>query len=154
MCGVTVAVRREPSLVRGRSVFLFTLAYVAIGLAALSWSDRAVPGGVVLAALLIVAAAGVLAPWWFVLGGPRSAVIATLEICFGRVCAAYERTTHGFVMTVPGGRLHVNAHALPNGRFTLVWFRARPEHRKGVLFRRLFAKQYRGPLPTLRIRIR
>lgn len=151
---MTVTIRREPSLVRGRAVFLFTLAYAAVGWVVLSWRGVEVPGGAIAAALALVVASGLLAPWWFVLGGQRSNVISTMEMCFGRVCAKYEATPHGFVMTVPGGGLHISAHALRGGRLTVVWFRARPEHRKGWLLQRLFAKQYRGVLPTLRIRMR
>jgi hypothetical protein len=88
-----------------------------------------------------------------VLGGPRAAVVSTLEVCLGRVCAVYERRDAGFVMTHPAGPLHISVHALPWTRVSAVSLRARPTYKKADLFRRLFAKQYRGVLPTPRIRI-
>jgi hypothetical protein len=152
----TVLVRREATLVRGGSVFLFTIAYVALAAVVLAWRSgvAAVPARVAIAGVVLLAVTALLAPWWFVLGGPRSEVVSVMEVCFGRVCAQYERVGEGFRMTVPGGGLHIQLHTLPLGRVTVVSFRARPPHRKGELFRRLFVKQYRGALPTIRIRMR
>jgi hypothetical protein len=164
VCAATVLLRREPTLVRGRSVFLFTLVYVALAWVFLAWrhgavTAHAVPPRVLIVALVALGVTALAAPWWFVLGGPRTAVIATMELCFGRVCAQYDRVDAGFVMKVPGGAaggggLHVGLHALPWSRVTAVSFRARPPHRKSDLFRRLLVKQYAGVLPTIRIRMR
>ena len=43
---------------------------------------------------------------------------------------------------------------LGTDRMTALRFRERPPHKKGELFRRLLIKQWSGPLPTIRIRIR
>lgn len=154
ICAATMWLRAEPTLVRGRSVFLFTALYVALAWGAIALREGAVPSRVLVAGVVALGATALLAPWWFVLGGPRAAIFETMEVCFGRVCAQYERTDGGFVMTVPGGGLHVRLHALPTGRATVLSFRARPAHRKGELFQRLFGKQYQGVLPTIRIRMR
>lgn len=155
VCGATLFARREPTLVRGRSVFLFTALYVALAWAMLTWRGAAIPPRLPIAAILVLAGTAAASPWWFVLGGPRAAVIATMEVCFGRVCAQYEHVERGFVMTVPGGGgLHVGLHALPSSRVTVLSFRARPAHKKSDLFRRLLRKQYPGVLPTIRIRMR
>lgn len=156
VCAATVLLRREPTLVRGRSIFLFTLLYAALAWGFLAWRDGggAVPTRVWIAGVVALGVSALVAPWWFVLGGPRTAVIAIMEICFGRVCAQYEHVDAGFVMTVPGGSLDVGLYALPSSRVTVLSFRARPAHRKSDLFRRLLVKQYQGPLPTIRIRMR
>lgn len=153
LAALTVLLRREPSLLRGRPAFTFTLAYLAAAWAHLAWRDVVPPVLVVGAAAVALAATAAAAPWWFVIGGPRAAVVSTLEVCLGRVCAVYERTPAGFVMAVPAGGLHIGVHALPFTRVTVVSLRPRPPHRKGDLLGRLFVKQYRGVLPTLRIRI-
>lgn len=150
----TVFLRRDASLLRGRSLFIFTLAYVTLALGSLWLRQGAIPARVLIAGVAAVAVTASLAPWWFVLGGPRASVVETIEVCLGRVCARYERVDGGFVMAVPGGGLHLRLHALPTERFTVLSFRARPAHRKGALFQRLLAKQYRGVLPTLRVTMR
>jgi hypothetical protein len=155
ICAATVLLRHEPTLVRGRSIFLFTVLYVAIAWGFLAWREAVVPPRVWITAVVALGVSALVAPWWFVLGGPRTAVVAIMEICFGRVCAQYEHVDAGFVMTVPGGGgLHVGLYALPSSRVTVLSFRARPAHRKSDLFRRLLVKQYQGPLPTIRIRMR
>ena len=154
IAAATVLVRREPTLVRGRSVFLFTAAYFALAAAAALWRDGAVPPRLWITAIVVVLITAASTPWWFILGGPRSAVIDTMQVCFGRVCATFEHVERGFVMAVPGGGLHIALHAAPMGRATVVSFSARPAHKKADLFRRLFVKQYRGVLPTVNIRIR
>ena len=153
---MTVFVRPEPTLLRGRTVLLFTVLYVAVASGFLAWRDADIPSGVLIAAIVALIASALMAPWWFVLGGPHTAVDAIIEICFGRICATYERSDTGFVMLVPGGGgLHVGVHALPSSRITVLSLRARPGpmHKKGDLFRRLLVKQYHGVLPTIRIRM-
>lgn len=156
VCAITVLVRREPTLLRGRSAFTFTTLYVALAWAALAWQDARVfpfsPLGFGAAAVAMVIT-GTAAPWWFVLGGPHAAVVSTLEVCLGRVCAVYERKDTGFIMKIPAGGMHISVHALPWTRVTVVSLRAKPPYKKADLLRRLFAKQYRGVLPTLRIRV-
>ena len=149
---VTVAVRREPTLVRGGTVFQFILLYVALAWGVVAWRVGAIPPRVLAAGGIALALGAAMAPWWFVLGGPRTAVIGLIEVCFGRVCAQFQRVDSGFVMTVPGGDFHVRVHA-PLRKLTLLSFRQRPPHRKGHLFRQLLRKQYRGPLPVIRIRM-
>ena len=129
VCAATVLLRCEPTLVRGGTIFFLSALYVALAVSAS------------------------LAPWWFVLGGSSTAVIAIMEECFKRVCARYERSNTGFLMTVPGGGLHIRLHDLSPARVTALSFRARPAHRKGDLFLRLLRKQYQGVLPTIRIRM-
>jgi hypothetical protein len=157
LCAITVLVRREPTLLRGRSAFIFTTLYVALAAASIAWrhtrSTPASPLAIASAAIALTITA-IAAPWWFVLGGPRAAVVSTLEICLGRVCAVYERKDAGFIMTIPAGGMHISVHALPWTRVSVVSLRAKPPYRKADLLRRLFAKQYRGVFPTLRIRIR
>jgi hypothetical protein len=150
---LTVLVRSTPSLVRARSVFLFTLVYFAVAAAGLQLGHASIPRHVGVAAVVAVVLTAGLAPWWFVLGGPHAAVVETMEVCFGRVCAQFERDHSGFRMSVPGGSLDVSVHALHVQRVTAISFRARPRHRKGDLFRGLLAKQYPGALPTIRIRM-
>jgi hypothetical protein len=156
LCAITVLVRREPTLLRGRTAFAFTALYVALAWAALAWREARVfpfsPFGLGAAALAIMIT-GIAAPWWFVLGGPRAAVVSTLEVCLGRVCAVYERKDTGFIMQIPAGGMRISVHALPWTRISVVSLRARPPYKKADLLRRLFAKQYRGVLPTPRIRI-
>jgi hypothetical protein len=148
----TVLLRREPTLVRGRTVFLFTALYVALAWGFLAWVDRAVPPRALGVGIVALAVSAAVAPWWFVLRGPRTAVLATIEVCFGRVCAQYDKVGAGFVMKIPGGTLRVGVHAL-SASVTVLSFRARPAHKKSDLFRSLLAKQYPGMLPTIRIRI-
>jgi len=154
VCAATVLVRREPTLIRGSTVFLFTVLYVALAWAFLAWREGAVPPRLLITGAVALAVGALMAPSWFVLGGPRSDVVAMIEVCFGRVCAQYARAGTGFVMTVPGGGLHVRIHTLPTKRMTVLSLRARPAHKKSDLFRRLLVKQYRGVLPTMRIRMR
>ena len=151
---LTILLRRTPTLLRGSVVFLFTIGYLAIAATALGWSDAGIPARAIAVAVGLVLVTGAMAPWWFVIGGPRTAIGEIIETCFGRVCARYERTSRGFVMTVPGGGLHVGLHPLGTDRVTALRFQARPPHKKGELFRRLLVKQWSGPLPTIRIRIR
>jgi hypothetical protein len=149
----TVMLRPEPTLLRGRTLFLFTAVYVALAWGWLAWrGGPPTPQALAIggAALIVSAAA---TPWWFVFGGARTVLISTIEVCFGRVCAQFERTHSGFMMTVPGGGMHVRMHTFLAPRVTMVSFRTRPAHRKGQLFQRLLLKQYRGVLPTIRIRI-
>lgn len=156
IAGVTVLARREPALLRGSSVLLFTVAYVAIAAAALYWTGHPITRLAAAFAGVALALAVALAPWWTVIGAPRASVIGTIEVCFGRVCATYRAAGagHGFVMDVPGGALHIRLHALPVGNATLISFQASPRHKKGDLLRRLLGKQYSGVLPTIRIRMR
>jgi hypothetical protein len=149
----TVLLRPEPSLVRGRHAFVFTVLYVAAAWAMLRSSATAIPAPLMALAGAAVVSTAALAPWWFVLGGPRAAVVSTLEVCLGRVCAVYERTEAGFQMKVPTGDMLISVRALPWTRVTVISLRSRPRHRKSDLLRRLFAKQYRGAFPTPRIRI-
>lgn len=149
----TVFLRKEPSLVRGSTVFLFTLLYVALAWSFLAWRTGGIPARMLAAGIIALALAGLMAPWWFVFGGPGTAVAGIIEVCFGRVCAQYRRVDAGYVMTVPGGDFHVRLHAAPVRSLTLLSFREAPAHRKGHLFRQLLRKQYRGALPTVRIRI-
>ena len=151
---LTILLRRAPTLLRGSVVFLFTIAYLVIATAALLWSGTGIPARAICAAVGLALLTGAMAPWWFVIGGPRTAIGEIIETCFGRVCARYERTSRGFLMTVPGGGLHVGLHPLGTDRMTALRFRERPPHKKGELFRRLLIKQWSGPLPTIRIRIR
>ena len=154
LCVVTVLVRREPTLLQGRTVFVFTVANVALAWALLAWRGSPVPARVAVAATVALALTALAAPWWFVIGGPRSAVLSTMEMCFGRICAQYERGDAGFTMMVPGGGgLHIGVRELASGRLTVLTLRARPAHKKSDLFRKLLVKQYRGVLPTIRIRI-
>jgi hypothetical protein len=154
VCVVTVLLRREPTLLQGGTLFVFTVAYVAVAWGLLAWRGTAVPPRVLGAAVVALALAALAAPWWFVLGGPRSAVLSTMEMCFGRICAQYQRGDKGFVMLVPGGGgLHINVRELASSKLTVLSLRARPSHKKSDLFRRLLVKQYRGMLPTIRIRI-
>ena len=149
---VTIAVRREPTLVRGSLVFRFTILYVAAAWGVFAWRTGGVPPRMLIAGIIALVITLAMAPWWFVVGGPRTAVVTLIEVCFGRVCAQFRRTESGFAMTVPGGDLHVGVHA-PLGKLTLLSFRQKPPHRKGQLFRQLLRKQYRGALPTVRIRM-
>lgn len=151
---LTILLRRAPTLLRGSVVFLFTIGYLVVASAVLAWRDADIPARAIGAAVGLVLVTGAMAPWWFVIGGPRTAIGEIIETCFGRVCARYERTSRGFVMTVPGGGLHVGVHPLGTERMTALRFRERPPHKKGELFRRLLIKQWSGPLPTIRIRIR
>lgn len=153
VCVMTVFVRREPTLLRGSTVFQFAVLYVALAWGFLAWRSGGIPPRMLLAGIGALAVTGAMAPWWFVLGGPRTAVAALIEVCFGRVCAQYRRSDSGFVMTVPGGDFHVRLHAVPLRKLTVLSFREDPAHRKGHLFRQLLLKQYRGVLPTIRIRI-
>ena len=159
LCAITVLVRREPTLLRGRSAFTFTTLYVALAWVSVAWRDARVSPFSLFstfdlgAAAVAIAITGIAAPWWFVLGGPRATVVSTLEVCLGRVCAVYERTDAGFIMKIPAGGMRISVRALPWTRISVVSLRAKPPHKKGDLLRRLFAKQYRGVLPTPRIRI-
>jgi hypothetical protein len=153
VCAATVLLRREPTLVRGGTIFFLSALYVALACGFLAWRGDSVPPHVLIAGLLALAVSASLAPWWFVLGGSSNAVIAIMEECFKRVCARYERSDAGFVMSVPGGGLHIRLHDLSPARVTALSFRARPAHRKGDLFLRLLRKQYHSVLPTIRIRM-
>lgn len=159
LCAITVLVRREPTLLRGRSAFTFTTLYVALAWVSVAWLDARGSRFSLFspfdlgAAALAIAITAIAAPWWFVLGGPRAAVVSTLEACLGRVCAVYERTDAGFIMKIPAGGMRVSVHTLPWTRVSVVSLCAKPPHKKADLLRRLFAKQYRGVFPTLRIRI-
>jgi hypothetical protein len=153
VCAATVFLRKEPTLVRGSTVFLLIVLYVALGWGVLAWRGGTVPSRALIGGLVALGASALLTPWWFVLGGPRAAVISPIEVCFGRVCAQYRASGSGFVMTVPGGDLHVRLHAVPSSRMTVLSLRARPSHRKSDLFRRLLIKQYRGMFPVIRIRM-
>lgn len=153
---VTVLVRPEPTLLRGGTALGFVALYVAFAWAVLALRGDAIPPRAIIAAVAALVVTGLMAPWWFVLGGHRAGVISTIEVCFGRVCAEYQRTGSGFVMSIPGGDLHVGLHALASRRLTVISLRARPshaKHKKGDLFRRLLVKQYRGVLPVIRIRM-
>lgn len=151
---LTILLRRAPTLLRGSAVFLFTSGYVGIAAVALVWTGAVVPARAIAMAVVLLALTGAAAPWWLVVGGPRAAVGEIVETCFGRVCARYERTSRGFLMTVPGGGLHVGLHPMGTDRLTAMRFHEQPPHKKGELFRRLLIKQWSGPLPTIRIRIR
>jgi hypothetical protein len=155
-CAITVLLRREPTLLRGRSVFTFTTLYVAVAWASVAWRQARVSpfSSVDLgAAAAAIAITGIASPWWFVLRGPHAAVISTLEVCLGRVCAVYERKDAGFLVKNPAGRMRISVHALPWTHVSVVSLRAKPPYKKADLLRRLFAKQYRGVFPTLRIGI-
>jgi hypothetical protein len=154
LCAITVLVRREPTLLRGRSAFTFTTVYVALAWASVAWCGVGVPPIGLGAAVVALVITAIAAPWWFVLGGPHATVVSTLEVCLGRVCAVYERGDAGFIMKIPAGGMRITVHMLPWTRVSVVSLRARPPHRKADLLRRLFAKQYRGVFPTPRIRIR
>lgn len=153
LCAITVFVRREPTLLRGRSAFIFTTLYVAVAFVSIAWQHAHVSPFAVGAAIVAIVITGIAAPWWFVLGGPRAAVVSILEVCLGRVCAVYERTDAGFLMKMPAGGMRISVHALPWTRVSILSLRAKPPYKKADLLRRLFAKQYRGVFPTLRIRI-
>lgn len=149
----TVLLRPEPTLLRGRTLFLFLTVYVALAWGWLAWRG----GGLTPQALAVggtgLVVGALAAPWWFVFGGRRAALIGTIEVCFGRVCAQYEPTDGGFMMKVPGGALQVRLHSFVSQRLTMLSFRARPAHKKGELFQKLLLKQYGGVLPTIRIRM-
>lgn len=154
MLGVTITLRRSPTLFRGGHFLVLTALFGAAGAVHLAIRADAVPLRVIVAGAVALGVALLMSPYWFVIGGPRSAIPEVIQLCFRRVCAEFTRSGDGFAMVVPGGAMLVRVHALPFARVTAMSFLARPPHRKGMLFRQLLVKQYAAPYPTLKITIR
>ncbi len=64
---VTIAVRKEPTLVRGATVFRFTILYVAIAWGVLAWRTGGIPPRMLVAGLIAGVISQAMAPWWYCL---------------------------------------------------------------------------------------
>jgi hypothetical protein len=146
---VLVRSRREPTIVRGDWIFLFTALYVlvAAGVTALRGGHFSL--GVLGGAVVVLLAGWFVQPRWWVIGSGADAVAATIEECASRLCAPAARSAGECTVTVPGGA--VRLRVAPAGRSTMIVFVGTAKHRKAQLFRRLLAKQYRSVIPPIRL---
>lgn len=148
VAAAVVLLRREPTAVRGDWFFLFTAAFVLVALVASL--PRGIELPVLLGAAVLLGAGWLARSHWLVVGADVPTVTATVEECAARLCAAAGRAGRRCTVTVPSGEVSMRLTAA-TPRATLVSFGRMPVHRKAELFRKLFAKQYRRVLPTIRI---
>jgi hypothetical protein len=146
---VVVLARREPTVVRGDSVFLLTALYVLLAAGVTALRGGRFSLGVLAASVAVLLAGWFLRSRWWVIGAEPDVVTTTIEECASRLCAPSERGTGECRVIVPGGALHLRI--APAGRSTMIVFVADARHRKAQLFRRLLAKQYRAVTPTIRL---
>ena len=144
-----VAARREPTIVRGDWIFLWTAVFILAAASAVALRGGRFSLGELLGTIVVLTAGWVVQSRWWVVGAAPAAVIATIEECASRLCAPSARTAADCSITVPGGA--VQLRVAPAGRSTVIQFRSSAKHRKAQLFRRLLAKQYRSAIPTLRV---
>jgi hypothetical protein len=150
---VRAALGREATLVSGRFLFAFTVVYAAAALVA-----SLVTGSSISVIALAWIAGLAIAAWLsrahaLAFGELEARTAEVLVECGRRVCLTGELTAGGYRFPLPGGALDVRLRAVGRG-VTLITFRAAPGHRKAQLFEKLVAKQYRRPLPVIRVRQR
>jgi hypothetical protein len=75
-----------------------------------------------------------------------------LERCFAMVRVSFERAGEGYVVRVAADRLEIGIRAVFR-RSVQLRFRGGGRHRKMALLKALVAKQFRGVLPRIRIRL-
>jgi len=75
-----------------------------------------------------------------------------LHRCLTMVRAAFERTPPGYLVRLGSGRLEIEIRAVLR-RCVRIRFRGDERHRKTRLLKALVAKQYRGILPRIRVRL-
>jgi len=146
---VVVFARREPTVVRGDSIFLLTALYVLLAAGVTALRGGRFSLGVLAASVAVLLTGWFLRSRWWVIGAEPDVVTTTIEECASRLCAPSERGTGECRVMVPGGVVHLRI--VPAGRSTLIVFVADATHRKAQLFRRLLAKQYRAVTPTIRL---
>lgn len=150
VASAAVLARREPTIVRGDWIFLLTALYVLIAtVVTLAREDRVTLG---MAAMILVALA---AAWfvrdrWWVIGASLPAVATTLQECASRLCAPATLEDNTCTVTVPGSTVRLRLAAV-TAESTMIVFVSNTRHRKGTLFRRLLAKQYRSVVPPIRL---
>jgi hypothetical protein len=146
---VIVASRREPTIVRGDWVFLLTALFVLVAATATAVRGGRFSLGELAAVVLVLLGGWFVQSRWWVVGANATAVGATIEECASRICAPTTRSGQSATVSVPGGAMQLRI--APAGRSTMIVFVASARHRKVALFRRLFAKQYRSVMPTVRL---
>ncbi|MGH7712549.1 MAG: hypothetical protein ACREOG_14760 [Gemmatimonadaceae bacterium] len=144
---------RDATFCSGRFLFAFTMMYAAAAVVATLLGGRNIP-----VAVLFLIAALAIATWLsrahaLVVGEAAARTTETTAGCARRLCLTGERTVAGYRFALPGGALVVRLRAV-GALATLISLHAKPPHRKAELFAKLIAKQYRGPLPVIRIRMR
>ena len=147
-CAV-VGTRREPTIVRGDWIFLWTAVFILVAAIVVALRGGRFSLGVLAATVVVLLAGWLVQSRWWVVGADADAVAATIEECAARLCAPTTRSAGHCTVTVPGGALRLRV--APAGRSTMIVFVGTAKHRKAQLFRRLLTKQYRSVIPTIRL---
>jgi hypothetical protein len=149
VAAVVVLGRREPTVVRGDWVFLLTSLFVLLAASVSAVRGERFSLGVLVGAVVILAAGWFLQSRWWVVGATSSMVSTTIDECASRICAPATRAGNESTIAVPNGA--VRLRIAPAGGSTMIVFVGTSRHRKAELFRRLLAKQYRPVMPTIRL---
>jgi len=139
-------------LVRG--VILYRLGAVVAALAVLPPLTRgAVPGAVVMVALLVLAAGFAARGRWWILRTVRGDLEATLTAACRRVLAPFS-AEGGDIAVRPGAApLVIIIRPFASRSFTLRFSGPWRSERKAMLLQRLVAKQYEPAIPRIKIRL-
>ncbi|MGQ0641993.1 MAG: hypothetical protein ACT4P6_14680 [Gemmatimonadaceae bacterium] len=146
-------VGREATFCSGQFLFRFTVVYAVFALLAALLTRRSIPVSVLVVLLGLIVATWLLRGRALIVGETRLRTSEKIGECARRLCLTADRTVAAHRFVLPGGALDVHLRSVP-GLATLMTLRAQPPHRKAELFSKLMAKQYRSPLPVLRIRMR
>jgi hypothetical protein len=146
---VVVLARREPTIVRGDWVFLLTSLFLLVAALVMAFRGERFSLGVLVTTALVLLAGWVVQSRWWVIGASAPVVVATVDECAARICAAATHGADESTIAVPGGS--VRLRIAPAGGSTMIVFVASSKHRKADLFRKLLAKQYRSVLPPIRV---
>jgi len=108
---------------------------------------------------VLIAIAALLAATWLlraqalIVGESAAQSHDKIQECAQRLCLTGQPAAPRYRYAIPGGALTVTLRSV-GSRARVITIRAKPAHRKADLFGKLIAKQYRGPLPHIRIRMR
>ena len=141
--------RREPTIVRGDWIFLFTSLFVLLVASVSALRGERFSLGMLAAAVVVLVAGWLIQSRWWIVGAGPFAVAATVDECASRICAPATRAGCESTITVPGGAVRLRIERA--GESTMIVFVTSARHRKANLFRRLLAKQYRSVMPTIRL---
>ena len=140
----------QPTLWKGRSLRIFNILFVVVTLVLLfARGDR--PGSALAGFLVLLLVTGIAAQRvWLLLNIDRAGTAQVIEKCLAQTRANYEPRDGGYVVHSAGGALAIDVDGAPPA--IRIRFTGGTGSKKAQLIRSLFAKQFRGSVPTLRFR--
>ena len=140
----------HPTLWKGRSLRIFNMLFVVVTLIVfLARGER--PGYALAAFLVLLIIAGIAArDLWLLLNIDRPGAIQIVEKCLAQTRASYELKDGLYVVRSASEALTIDVAGAPPA--IRIRFTGGSGSKKAELIRSLFAKQFRGSIPTLRFR--